>query len=86
MSRLSHNLLQIYAGILPIFLIPSTITGIMTGVSTSLGIKQPLPFFCNMVGFTGIGMITGLTYPISFPLLSGYVIYQHIRCNVEKDK
>jgi len=84
MSRFMNSLLQIYAGILPIFLIPSTITGIMTGFSSSLELKQPLPSFCNMVGFTGIGMITGLTYPISFPLLSGYVVYQHIRHNIEK--
>ena len=79
MSRLSHNFIEIYAGILPIFLIPTTITGIMTGITTSLNIKKPLPFFCNIVGFTGIGVITGITYPISVPLLSGYVIYQHIR-------
>lgn len=86
MSRLSHNLIELYAGILPIFLIPTTMTGICTGINMSDNYKNPLHHYVNIIGFTGIGIITGITFPISFPLLSGYVIYQQIRYNVEKDK
>ena len=84
MSRLSRNFIEIYAGILPIFLIPTTITGIMTGIHTSNSTKTPIHNYVNIIGFSGIGMITGLTFPISIPLLSGYVIYQQLSGKVEK--
>lgn len=86
MSNLSHNLIQLYAGILPIIFIPATMLGVFTGINTSDSTKTPIHNYVNIIGFSGIGMITGLTFPISVPLLSGYVMYQHIRYNVEKDK
>jgi hypothetical protein len=38
--------------------------------------KNPLQSFSGMVGYTSLGMITGLLYPISFPMLAGYTLLQ----------
>jgi len=37
-----------------------------------------LVLFTNVVGFTGLGILTGMTYPISIPLFTYYVISQKI--------
>lgn len=33
--------------------------------------------YANIIGYTSIGIITGLTYPISYPLFASYVIYKN---------
>jgi len=38
--------------------------------------KKPIDSFSGMVGYTSLGMITGITYPISFPLLAGYALFR----------
>jgi hypothetical protein len=38
---------------------------------------NPNDFFTQMIGYTSIGMITGISYPISFPLIGIYVLYKN---------
>ena len=67
-----------YTEILPVMLIPSSIVGFITGMQTNF--KQnnmPIDMFANWIGYTSIGILTGITYPISFPLLAGYVVYKN---------
>ncbi len=33
--------------------------------------------YSTLIGYTGLGIITGITYPISFPLCSSYVLYKN---------
>jgi hypothetical protein len=34
--------------------------------------------FADMIGFLSIGIMTGITYPFSFPCLGAYVIYKKL--------
>jgi len=76
-----HHIKELYFGCLPIFFIPSSIFGIANGLAIGLeeGVdrkKDRFASFCDTIGYTSIGMITGLTYPVSFPLLAGYILLQ----------
>jgi hypothetical protein len=49
--------------------------GIINGVHYSIvDKKDAFDSFSGMVGYSSLGMITGITYPISFPLLAGYTL------------
>ena len=69
-----HNIKELYFGLLPIVFIPTSVFGMANGMAFGLDKKEPFSSFCTTIGYTSIGMITGITYPISFPLLAGYVL------------
>ena len=68
---------NIYCACLPTIIIPSVTLGLFTGMTIKT--TREIEFFINTIGFTTIGMITGLTFPISFPLFGGYALYTHIK-------
>ena len=68
------NFKEIYFAFLPITLTTSSLTGICLGIGYGREKKEPFESFSTMIGFTSIGMITGITYPISFPLLTVYTL------------
>jgi len=62
-----------------LFLPMTTVLGFTTGINT-LYKSDDTDIFClfrNVITFTSIGIITGLTFPISIPLISGYTLYRH---------
>lgn len=67
-----------YTKLLPIMTIPSTFIGLITGmhVNSKLHVTS-LDMFFNWIGYTSIGIMTGISYPVSFPILAGYVIYKN---------
>ena len=67
---------NIYLDLLPIFVPPTTLLGVMTGLSSIGGIKSQLDLFASTIGYTSLGIITGITFPISYPLLGLYVIFK----------
>jgi hypothetical protein len=68
---------QLYFSLLPIPLTISSIFGIINGINYGFDNKcNSFDKFSGMVGLTSIGMITGITYPISFPILAGYILYK----------
>ncbi len=36
-----------------------------------------LDTYSTLIGYTGVGIITGITYPISYPLCGSYVLYKN---------
>ena len=76
-----HVYYNIYCSVLPVIILPTTMVGIMTGINSSLHdmskTTSHIHFFTNTIGFTAIGIITGILFPISFPMLGTYVIYTH---------
>ena len=40
--------------------------------------------YTNLIGYTSLGIITGITYPISFPLLTYWSIKEH-KCREVKE-
>lgn len=68
---------ELYFAILPLPLVTSSIFGIISGIDYGLENKcNNFQKFSGMVGLTSIGMITGITYPISFPIFAGYMLFK----------
>jgi uncharacterized membrane protein len=72
------TLISLYAEFLPVFVTASTGIGFITGLFSCSECKSN-EFFTQMIGYTSIGIITGLTYPISCPLIGGYVLYKNYK-------
>jgi len=74
-----HGLKQTYYDYLPVFFTGTTMLGLSIGTLSvlNLGYRPVYPLFIYMtiVGYTGIGMVTGLTYPVSYPLMGGFIVY-----------
>ncbi len=66
----------VYIDLLVLFFPATSFVGFVTGLSASHG-NRSIDIFTNIVGYTGIGMITGFTYPISYPLIGCYVLYKN---------
>jgi hypothetical protein len=65
---------QLYFALLPIPLVTSSIFGIINGINYGMNKKDQIESFSGMIGYTSLGIITGITYPISFPFLTGYIL------------
>jgi len=71
--------IQLYSAVLPFPLIISSAFGVACGFEHGINNnknKNQLQTFSGMVGYTSLGIITGLLYPISFPMLAGYTLLQ----------
>jgi len=71
---------ELYITLMPLMSIYSIVIGIDTGVYVNNKIKSDQTFndrYSNLIGYTSIGIITGITYPISYPLLGCYVLYKN---------
>jgi hypothetical protein len=70
---------ELYIYPLPIITLYSTILGIDTGINKNK--RNPeinsIDIYSNLIGYTGLGIITGITYPISYPLFGCYVLYKN---------
>jgi len=69
------TLKTMYLEFLPLFVTATTGIGFLSGL-ISCDFKTN-NFFTQMVGYTSIGLITGLTYPFSCPFIGGYVLYKN---------
>jgi hypothetical protein len=70
---------EIYGAFLPLFLTMSTTIGITSGIFTLDEKIKPIDHFSNIIGYTGLGIITGFTYPISYPFFGFYILYKNIK-------
>jgi hypothetical protein len=70
---------ELYITMLPLMTAYPTIVGIDTGLT--LNRLQPSDNFINpysnVIGYTSIGILTGITYPVSYPLFACYVLYKN---------
>ena len=73
-----NSLIRIYIHTMPIITLYSTFLGIDAGVNINKRIPNTTPFdtYSNLIGYTSLGIITGLTYPISYPAFGCYVLYK----------
>ena len=72
------SFLKLYITILPVPLIFSTFMGVDIGIDANKRItpKNSMDSYANVIGYTSLGIITGLTYPVSYPLFGCYVLYR----------
>lgn len=59
-----------------------TLLGLYTGFNAYLRLcdmnaLNMFSLYCNMITYVGIGIISGLLYPISFPLIGIYTLYNN---------
>ena len=66
---------EMYIELLPVFVPCTTFLGFFTGLTSSYKLS-PIDSFASIIGYTSLGMITGISFPISYPLLTGYVLYK----------
>jgi len=57
-----------------------------TTSTTTINNKNTINIFTSTIGYTTIGFITGITFPISFPLIAGYTLKQNLPKNDYKKK
>ena len=72
---------RLYKNYLPIMTFVPTLMGFYSGLYTGLheSDKSLFSVYSNWLGFTGVGLLTGLTYPVSIPLITGYFLYKNIK-------
>lgn len=73
----------IYYDYLPVYFSCTTLLGsllgsgtIITSLCASSDGVHAMDCLLAMIGYSGIGMIIGITYPISYPLIGCYVLYK----------
>jgi hypothetical protein len=72
---MNYNYKYLYNDYLPIFAISATTIGFYTGLFTCGDCKSN-EIFINIIGYTSIGVLTGITYPISCPLIGLYILHK----------
>ena len=80
MSFSRFNTIKVlYTNTMPILALYSTFMGINVGISTNNRTTDIKPFemYSNLIGYTSLGIITGVTYPISYPILAYYILYKN---------
>ena len=72
-----HNCKKIYLKGLPTMVSFSGTTGLLTGFGyykDDSNKNMTLHFYPYMIGYISLGIVTGIGYPISFPLSAYYVL------------
>ena len=73
-----NPLTKLYIKALPLMTIYSTLVGITIGIEANKKkTDNSLHTYSTLIGYTGLGIITGITYPISYPLCGSYVLYKN---------
>ncbi len=77
------NYTQMYIDGLYPFIFFSSFLGFFNGLTVYMdgmfAHKTNNDFFINMVGHTSIGIMTGICYPITYPLLGYYVLHKKLK-------
>jgi hypothetical protein len=71
---------ELYVTMLPLMTAYPTLVGIDAGftfVNKLNPAENSIDRYSTILGYTGIGIITGLTYPVSYPLFACYVLYKN---------
>lgn len=70
---------ELYRTVLPIPFLYATYMGIDAGVTVNRRKSDDnfINSYSDLIGYTTIGIVTGLTYPVSYPLLACYVLYKN---------
>ena len=83
-----HKYVELYIKLLPIPVVYSTFIGIdigleankkhsdFSGIETNKS-RNYIEMYSNVIGYTGLGILTGIAYPVSYPLLGCYVLFKN---------
>ena len=73
-----NTLKSLYIHTFPFITLYSTVIAIDTGASINRNNSNTTSFdtYSNLIGYTSLGIMTGITYPISYPAFGCYVLYK----------
>jgi len=74
-----YKCIKLYSNLFNICFPPSLVFGVSAGICSVYDDPKPFNVFTSLIGYTSLGIITGITFPISYPLFTGYVVYKHIK-------
>jgi len=77
-----RSILGFYIDVAPLTVLFTTTCGAMISINNETNTNEkhsPQEMFINIIGLTSTGLLTGLLFPISFPLLSAYVMKKQIK-------
>ena len=69
----------LYIELLPVFAPMPVFLGFLSGMVVRDSRDNPLELLFNVIGYTSVGVMTGLMYPVTYPLLGGYVLYKNFK-------
>jgi len=69
---------EAYFELFPVFFSSTAVIGIFSNLNTSESNKytSTMETFSKTIGYTTVVIITGITYPVSYPLLGAYYLYE----------
>ena len=75
------SFLKLYMTILPMPVIFSTMIGIDIGLTANrrIQVENSMDSYANVIGYTSLGILTGITYPVSYPLFGCYVLCKKVK-------
>ena len=73
-----NSIKSLYIHTIPFITLYSTVIAIDTGASINRNKSNTTSFdtYSNLIGYTSLGIMTGITYPISYPAFGCYVLYK----------
>jgi len=74
-----QRFIKLYATAMPFITFFSTAVGLNTGFIANERKnpdRKPFETYGNIIGYTSLGVMTGITYPLSYPLFGVYVLYK----------
>lgn len=77
-----NSLIKLYTTTMPFVTIYSTCLGIDTGINVNKILynnnnNNSFDIYSNLIGYTSLGIVTGILYPISYPVFGYYVLYKN---------
>ena len=79
MSKI-NTLIKFYTTTMPYVTIYSTCLGIDTGITINKILynnNNPFDKYSNLIGYTSLGIVTGILYPITYPAFGYYILYKN---------
>ena len=78
-----NSLIKLYNTTMPFVTIFSTVLAIDTGITVNKRLytnnNNSFDIYSNLIGYTSLGIVTGILYPISYPVFGYYVLYKNYK-------
>ena len=76
-----NSLIKLYTTSMPFVTIFSTVLAIDSGITVNKRLytnnNNSFDIYSNLIGYTSLGIVTGILYPISYPVFGYYVLYKN---------
>ena len=78
-----NSLIKLYTTSMPFVTIFSTVLAIDSGITVNKRLytnnNNSFDIYSNLIGYTSLGIVTGILYPISYPVFGYYVLIKNYK-------